>query len=89
MVLFNPVVISIVVMIILCLFKFNVLLSILVAAIVAGAFSGIPIGDTMNILVSGMGGNAETALSYILLGALAIAVSKTGLASMLSKKFQK
>ncbi|CEP81158.1 transport protein (Na /H antiporter [[Clostridium] sordellii] len=89
MVLFNPVVISIVVMIILCLFKFNVLLSIPVAVIVAGAFSGIPIGDTMNILVSGMGGNAETALSYILLGALAIAVSKTGLASMLSKKFQK
>ncbi|CEN93396.1 Na+/H+ antiporter family protein [Paraclostridium sordellii] len=89
MVLFNPVVISIVVMIILCLFKFNVLLSILIAAIVAGVFSGIPIGDTMNILVSGMGGNAETALSYILLGALAIAVSKTGLASMLSKKISK
>lgn len=89
MVLFNPVVISIVVMIILCLFKFNILLSILVAAIVAGVFSGIPIGDTMNILVSGMGGNAETALSYILLGALAIAVSKTGLASMLSKKISK
>ena len=89
MVLFNPVVISIVVMIILCLFKFNVLLSILVAAILAGVFSGIPIGDTMNILVSGMGGNAETALSYILLGALAIAVSKTGLASMLSKKISK
>lgn len=89
MVLFNPVVISIIVMIILCLFKFNVLLSILVAAIVAGVFSGIPIGDTMNILVSGMGGNAETALSYILLGALAIAVSKTGLASMLSKKISK
>ncbi|MFR4162218.1 MAG: Na+/H+ antiporter family protein [Paraclostridium sordellii] len=89
MVLFNPVVISIVVMIILCLFKFNVLLSILVAAIVAGVFSGIPVGDTMNILVSGMGGNAETALSYILLGALAIAVSKTGLAFMLSKKISK
>ncbi|CEK29444.1 transport protein (Na /H antiporter [[Clostridium] sordellii] len=89
MVLFNPVVISIVVMIILCLFNFNVLLSILVAAIVAGVFSGIPIGDTMNILVSGMGGNAETALSYILLGALAIAVSKTGLASMLSRKISK
>ncbi|CEO25771.1 Na+/H+ antiporter family protein [Paraclostridium sordellii] len=89
MVLFNPVVISIVVMIILCLFKFNVLLSILVAAIVAGVFSGIPIGDTMNILVSGMGGNAETALSYILLGVLAIAVSKTGLASILSRKISK
>ena len=89
MVLFNPVVISIAVMIILCLFKFNVFLSILIAAIVAGVCSGIPIGDTMSILVGGMGGNAETALSYILLGALAVAVSKTGLASILAKKIFK
>ncbi|MBC6003465.1 Na+/H+ antiporter family protein [Paeniclostridium sp. NSJ-45] len=89
MVLFNPVVISIAVMIVLCLFKFNVFLSILVSAIVAGVCSGMPIGDTMSILVGGMGGNAETALSYILLGALAAAVSKTGLASILAKKISK
>lgn len=49
----------------------------------------MPIGDTMSILVEGMGGNAETALSYILLGALAVAVSKTGLASILAKKISK
>ena len=89
MVLFNPVVVSIAVMIILCLLKFNVLLSILVAAIVAGVCSGMPIGDAMATLVEGMGGNAETALSYILLGALAVAVSKTGLASILAKKISK
>lgn len=89
MVLFNPVVVSIAVMIILCLLKFNVLLSILVAAIVAGVCSGMPIGDAMSTLVGGMGGNAETALSYILLGALAVAVSKTGLASILAKKISK
>lgn len=83
---FNPVVISIAVMIVLCLFKFNVFLSIIVAAIVAGGFSGMSLSDTMTTLVGGMGGNAETALSYILLGALAVAVSKTGLASILAKK---
>ena len=83
---FNPVVISIAVMIVLCLFKFNVFLSIIVAAIVAGIFSGMSLSDTMTTLVGGMGGNAETALSYILLGALAVAVSKTGLASILAKK---
>ncbi|MBN8047588.1 Na+/H+ antiporter family protein [Paraclostridium bifermentans] len=83
---FNPVVISIAVMIVLCLFKFNVFLSIIVAAIVAGIFSGMSLSDTMTTLVGGMGGNAETALSYILLGALAVAVSKTGLASVLAKK---
>ena len=89
MVLFNPVVVSIAVMIILCLLKFNVLLAILVSAIVAGVCSGMPIGDTMSTLVEGMGGNSETALSYILLGALAIAVSKTGLASILARKISK
>ncbi|RDC48423.1 sodium:proton antiporter, partial [Acinetobacter sp. RIT592] len=67
-------------------FKFNVFLSIIVAAIVAGVFSGMSLSDTMTTLVGGMGGNAETALSYILLGALAVAVSKTGLASILAKK---
>ena len=89
MILFNPVVVSITVMIILCLLKFNVLLAILVSAIVAGVCSGMPIGDTMSTLVEGMGGNSETALSYILLGALAIAVSKTGLASILARKISK
>ncbi|RDY28108.1 sodium:proton antiporter [Romboutsia weinsteinii] len=89
MVLFNPVVVSIAAMIVLCLLKFNVLLSILVAAIVAGICSGMSVGDAMTTLVSGMGGNAETALSYILLGALAVAVSKTGLASILARKISK
>ncbi|WP_042272554.1 Na+/H+ antiporter family protein [[Clostridium] dakarense] len=89
MVLFNPVVVSIAVMIILCLLKCNVLLSILISAIVAGVCSGMPIADAMSTLVGGMGGNAETALSYILLGALAVAVSKTGLASILARKISK
>lgn len=89
MILLNPVVISIVVMIVLCLLKFNVFLSILIAAIVAGVTSGMSVGDSMSILIGGMSGNAETALSYILLGALAVAVSKTGLASILARKIAK
>lgn len=89
MILLNPVVISIAVMIILCLLKFNVFLSILIAAIVAGITSGMSVSDSMSILIGGMSGNAETALSYILLGALAVAVSKTGLASILARKIAK
>ena len=89
MVLLNPVVISIAVMVVLCLLKVNVLLVILIAAIVAGVSAGMPVQETMAILVGGMGANAETALSYILLGALAVAVSKTGLASILAKKISK
>lgn len=89
MILLNPVVISITVMIVLCLLRFNVFLSILIAAIVAGVTSGMSVSDSMSILIGGMSGNAETALSYILLGALAVAVSKTGLASILARKIAK
>lgn len=42
--------------------------------------------ETMSTLIGGMGGNAETALSYILLGALAVAIGKTGVADILAVK---
>ncbi|MBU5227775.1 Na+/H+ antiporter family protein [Clostridium senegalense] len=84
--LLNPVVISIAVMIILCLLKLNVILSLLISAIVAGIAANLSIDQTMKLLVGGMGDNSQTALSYLLLGALAVAVNKTGLASILAKK---
>ena len=40
----------------------------------------------MNIFINGMGGNSETALSYILLGAFAASMTHTGLAPILSMK---
>jgi predicted histidine transporter YuiF (NhaC family) len=43
----------------------------------------------MGHLIKGMGGQAETALSYILLGALAVGVSQTGLADKLAHALQK
>lgn len=82
----NPVVLSVLVMTVLCLLKVNVLISLLVAALVGGVIAGIPLGETMSILIGGMGGSGETALSYILLGALAVAVGYTGVADMLAMK---
>ena len=86
MILLNPVVISVIVMSVLCLLKLNVLLALIISALVAGFAAGMPIGDTMGTLISGMGGQAETALSYILLGTLAVAIGNTGVASIISKK---
>lgn len=88
-ILANPITVSVLVMCILCLFKINVLLSLIVAAIVAGTMSGVSLGDTFGFLISGMGGNAETALSYILLGSFAAALSYTGIADILSEKIAK
>lgn len=82
----NPVLISIILLCVLCLCKVNVLLSIMISAIVAGICAKMNITEIMNIFISGMGNNSETALSYILLGAFAAAMTQTGLANILAKK---
>lgn len=85
----NPVIISILCLFILCLCRVNVLLSIIISTLVAGLVSGMHITDIMNTFISGMGGNSETALSYILLGAFAAAMSHTGLTDIISNKIIK
>jgi predicted histidine transporter YuiF (NhaC family) len=93
MLLTNPVVVSVLVMIILCLFNLNIVLALLVAALSAGLTAGIAAGTpfmeilsgTMSTLIGGMGGNSETALSYFLLGVFAVAIGKTGLADIACK----
>ncbi|UFT98425.1 Na+/H+ antiporter family protein [Radiobacillus kanasensis] len=85
----NPVVISVVVMVVLSLFRVNVVLAILLAAIVAGLTGDLSITDTINMLVSGMGGQANTALSYILLGAFAVMIGYSGITGFLVKRLIK
>ena len=82
----NPVLIAVIVMSALCLLKVNVLISILISALVGGGIAGMAPGETMSTLIGGMGGQAETALSYILLGALAVAIGHTGVADILVRK---
>ncbi len=82
--LFNPVIISIICLFILCLLRVNVLLSIIISTIIGGLISGMGITEIMNTFISGMGGNSETALSYILLGAFAAAMNHTGLTDIVS-----
>lgn len=86
MILLNPIVLSVLVLSILCLLKLPVLGALLIAALSAGLAAGMNLSETMSIFVGGMGGNANTALSYILLGALAYTINKTGAASILAKK---
>lgn len=85
-IIFNPIVVSVILLCILCLCRINVLLALIVSAIVAGLVGGMSLSDVMSTFISGMGGNSETALSYILLGAFAAAMTHTGLAPLLSKK---
>ena len=85
-ILINPVVVSVILLCILCLLRINVLLAIIIASIAAGLAGNMQINEIMKTFISGMGGNSETALSYILLGAFAAAMTHTGLAPILAQK---
>ena len=85
-IIFNPVIVSVILLCVLCLCRINVLLAIIISAIAAGLVGGLHITEVMNTFISGMGGNSETALSYILLGTFAAAMTHTGLATILAKK---
>lgn len=80
----NPILISVIILCVLCVLKINVLFSLMISAIVAGLLAKMPIDRIMDLFISGMGQNSETALSYILLGTLAAAMTHTGLAQILS-----
>ncbi len=82
----NPIVISVTLLCILCLCRVNVLLALIVSSVVGGLVGHIGLSEVMDIFIHGMGGNSETALSYILLGAFAASMTHTGLAPVLSMK---
>ena len=86
MLILNPVVISVLVVCILCLCRVNVLLAILFAAITAGLTASLSITETVNLMISGMGGQANTALSYILLGGFAVMIGYSGITGFLVKR---
>ncbi|MGN0030497.1 MAG: Na+/H+ antiporter family protein [Candidatus Gastranaerophilaceae bacterium] len=82
----NPIIIAVILLCVLCLCRVNVLLALIISSVVGGLFGGMNLSEVMDIFIHGMGGNSETALSYILLGAFAASMTHTGLAPLLSKK---
>lgn len=85
----NPAVISIFLLCFLCLKKVNVLLAIIISTITAGLLAGMDIKALMDTFISGMGGNSETALSYILLGTFAATMAHSGFTNVISEKITK
>jgi hypothetical protein len=82
----NPIFVSVILLCVLCLCRVNVLLALIVSSIVGGLLGEMNLSQVMDIFINGMGGNSETALSYILLGAFAVSMTHTGLAPILTKK---
>ncbi|GAA8829543.1 Na+/H+ antiporter family protein [Helicobacter pylori] len=75
----NPAFVAIICMCALSLLRLNVMLSMISATLIAGLMGGLGLTESFNAMIDGMKGNLNIALSYILLGALAVAIAKSNL----------
>ena len=82
----NAVVIAIAVMFLLSLARVSVVLTLVVSAIVGGLVAGLSLSQTVEAFNAGLGDGAEVALAYAVLGAFALALSKSGLPDLLAHK---
>ena len=85
----NPVVIAVCLMLLLSLLRINVVISLTLSAIVGGMIAGLSLTESASIFANGLGGGATIALSYAMLGAFAVAISRSGITDLLAFKIIK
>lgn len=86
MILTNSVLAAIGCVLILALCRVNVVIALTTGAFVGGILGGFSPQKTLEIFASGLGGGANIALSYGILGAFAAAVAHSGVPIWLSRK---
>ena len=74
----NAIVLAILVMVGLSLARVSVVFALIVATLVGGLYAGMPIGEILDAFNEGLGNGATIALSYAVLGAFAVALSRSG-----------
>lgn len=84
----NAVVVAIVLMCALSLSRVSVVLSLVIAAVVGGLVAGMDLASIMDVFSGkdGVGGGADIALSYAILGAFAMALARSGVPDALAHK---
>ncbi|WP_282131386.1 Na+/H+ antiporter family protein [Pseudoalteromonas aliena] len=82
----NAVVIGVILMLGLTLVRVNVIVAMTLSALVAGLTAGLGLKESLDAFNSGLSAGAEIALSYAMLGAFAVAISKSGLTQILAAK---
>ncbi|WP_215141313.1 Na+/H+ antiporter family protein [Exiguobacterium qingdaonense] len=82
----NAVLLAVIVLFALAISRVHIVLSLILAALVGGVVGGLGFNDTLTAFSDGLGGGASIALSYALLGAFAVGLSKTGLPDVLAEK---
>ncbi|MBM1201751.1 Na+/H+ antiporter family protein [Pseudomonas fragi] len=82
----NAVIAAVGIMLVLSLSRVHVVIALIVGALVGGLVGGLGIEATLNAFNGGLGGGAQVALSYAMLGAFAVAIAKSGLAHAMADK---
>ncbi len=82
----NAVVLAVVVMMVLSLIRVPVILALIVATLVGGLAAGMSLPDVISAFEAGLGNGANIALSYAMLGAFAVALSRSGLTHLLTSR---
>ncbi|CAM5180942.1 TRAP transporter large permease subunit [Oligella ureolytica] len=75
----NAVVIAVFVMLVLSLARVHVVLSLLIGALSGGLLAGMGLDATLAAFQKGLANGAQIALSYVMLGAFAMAIAYSGL----------
>ena len=85
----NPVVISVVILLVLAVLRLNIVFAIIIAALTGGMISGIGEAKTIEVFSSGLGNGAKIAFNYAMLGAFSIVISRSGLTELLAQTILK
>ncbi|MDG9926890.1 MULTISPECIES: Na+/H+ antiporter family protein [unclassified Pseudomonas] len=82
----NAVVAAVGIMLALSLCRVHVVIALIAGALAGGMIGGLDLQASLAAFNKGLGGGANVALSYALLGAFAVAISRSGLAHALADK---
>ncbi|MCE8031878.1 Na+/H+ antiporter family protein [Billgrantia tianxiuensis] len=82
----NAIVLAILVMVTLSLARVSVVFALIAASLVGGLVAGMPLTAIMDAFNQGLGNGATIALSYAVLGAFAVALSRSGITELLANR---
>ena len=80
----NAVGVAVLLMLMLSLVRVNIVFSLIISSLVGGLVGGLSIETTIKVFSDGLGGGAPIALSYAMLGAFAVAISRSGITDIIA-----
>ncbi|PYE36507.1 hypothetical protein DFP82_11416 [Psychrobacter fozii] len=85
----NAVALTIILMVTFCLIKMPVPIALIMAALLGGLQSGLSFGDSLAAFNENLLSGAQIGITYIMIGAFAVALARSGLLELLAAKITK